>query len=325
MGSRSLSASSGRQDPQNITPDDDSQSHHAFSPGSDQDGQSPQVLDGSTAEGGLAATPIGMSCKNCGTSTTPLWRRDEEGRPQCNACGKSFVRLSKSLADILAGLYQKLHGAPRPIAMTKTVIKRRKRVPAVGAPSGRGDSVNPSQSENSPGNASIALPNTPQTAANSVQQTHAQSLEVERPVSGATSNPPSAEPRGSPAGYAARIQPFKAGSDVLGVQGRSSNAMPISIPANNDLNGPDRKRPWWIDNMDRDNEAKEREAREREGVSQYSHIAYSRHRGFAFFIFLLHLIPSWRSVKGPTGPIPLPLTGPFTPPFLWLPFVLGQS
>jgi hypothetical protein len=34
----------------------------------------------------------------------------------------------------LIGLYHKLHGVPRPVAMKKTVIKRRKRVPAVGNP-----------------------------------------------------------------------------------------------------------------------------------------------------------------------------------------------
>ena len=192
----------------------------------------------------------------------------------------------KSLADILAGLYQKLHGVPRPVAMKKTVIKRRKRVPAVGASSGRGESVNPSQSENSPGNASVALPTTPQTAAISIQPTHDQALEAARPVFAATSNPPPAEHRGSPADSATKGQPISTSSDFLGLMRRPpQTAMPISIPARIDLNGSERKRPWWIDNRDREKEkeAKEREAREREGVSEYSCIEYSCRGGFYLF------------------------------------------
>lgn len=56
---------------------------------------------------------VGLCCTNCHTSTTTLWRRNAEGEPVCNACG----------------LYMKLHGVPRPLAMKKESIQTRKRKP----------------------------------------------------------------------------------------------------------------------------------------------------------------------------------------------------
>ncbi|KAG2467737.1 transcription factor GATA-4 [Polypterus senegalus] len=60
-----------------------------------------------------ASRRVGLSCSNCHTSTTTLWRRNAEGEPVCNACG----------------LYMKLHGVPRPLAMKKEGIQTRKRKP----------------------------------------------------------------------------------------------------------------------------------------------------------------------------------------------------
>ncbi|OTF75567.1 GATA-binding protein 5-like protein, partial [Euroglyphus maynei] len=55
----------------------------------------------------------GMKCSNCTTTTTSLWRRNNNGDPVCNACG----------------LYFKLHGVPRPLTMKKDQIQTRKRKP----------------------------------------------------------------------------------------------------------------------------------------------------------------------------------------------------
>ncbi|KAL9546863.1 hypothetical protein MBANPS3_006461 [Mucor bainieri] len=56
-------------------------------------------------------TPTTTQCTNCNTTTTPLWRRNPEGKPLCNACG----------------LFLKLHGVVRPLSLKTDVIKKRNR------------------------------------------------------------------------------------------------------------------------------------------------------------------------------------------------------
>jgi len=55
----------------------------------------------------------GVQCANCHTSSTTLWRRNNQGEPVCNACG----------------LYFKLHNVNRPLTMKKEGIQTRKRKP----------------------------------------------------------------------------------------------------------------------------------------------------------------------------------------------------
>lgn len=61
------------------------------------------------AGSGESSTPT--TCTNCFTQTTPLWRRNPEGQPLCNACG----------------LFLKLHGVVRPLSLKTDVIKKRNR------------------------------------------------------------------------------------------------------------------------------------------------------------------------------------------------------
>lgn len=70
------------------------------------------------AASGDGNTPT--TCTNCFTQTTPLWRRNPEGQPLCNACG----------------LFLKLHGVVRPLSLKTDVIKKRNRGSGASLPVG---------------------------------------------------------------------------------------------------------------------------------------------------------------------------------------------
>ncbi|XP_059056016.1 transcription factor GATA-4-like isoform X1 [Achroia grisella] len=66
---------------------------------------------------------VGVTCANCRTANTTLWRRNNNGEPVCNACG----------------LYYKLHNVNRPLSMKKDGIQTRKRKPkSMGGHGGHG-------------------------------------------------------------------------------------------------------------------------------------------------------------------------------------------
>ncbi|XP_018373303.1 PREDICTED: uncharacterized protein LOC108767772 [Trachymyrmex cornetzi] len=64
-------------------------------------------------QSGNVAKKVDMSCTNCGTMTTTIWRRNMKGEMVCNACG----------------LYYKLHGVNRPVTMRRDTIHTRRRRP----------------------------------------------------------------------------------------------------------------------------------------------------------------------------------------------------
>ncbi|KAF4618049.1 hypothetical protein G7Y89_g14998 [Cudoniella acicularis] len=78
------------------------------SPGGSKHGSTTNLAGAAGVQG---ENGIPTTCTNCFTQTTPLWRRNPEGHPLCNACG----------------LFLKLHGVVRPLSLKTDVIKKRNR------------------------------------------------------------------------------------------------------------------------------------------------------------------------------------------------------
>ncbi|KAI0087548.1 hypothetical protein BDY19DRAFT_236478 [Irpex rosettiformis] len=109
----------------------------------------PKSMRNSHGEGRAQTVPrqesqeVVAQCYNCHTTATPLWRKDDEGKTVCNACG----------------LYYKLHGSARPISMKSDVIRKRARhdarrasgnsseTPSASPGASRHDSYSQTQSE----------------------------------------------------------------------------------------------------------------------------------------------------------------------------------
>ena len=88
------------------------------SPGGSKHGSTTNLAGAGGAQG---ENGVPTTCTNCFTQTTPLWRRNPEGHPLCNACG----------------LFLKLHGVVRPLSLKTDVIKKRNRGSGASLPVGR--------------------------------------------------------------------------------------------------------------------------------------------------------------------------------------------
>ena len=93
---------------------------------------------------------VPTTCTNCYTQTTPLWRRNPEGHPLCNACG----------------LFLKLHGVVRPLSLKTDVIKKRNRGSGNSAPIGTSRSKKAASRKNSVAQTPATTPTSTKTSAN---------------------------------------------------------------------------------------------------------------------------------------------------------------
>ncbi len=108
---------------------------------------------------------VPTTCTNCFTQTTPLWRRNPEGHPLCNACG----------------LFLKLHGVVRPLSLKTDVIKKRNRGSGATVPIGASGGAATRASKKMGAQPVTSGPNTRKNSV--VATTTAQTTQVTTPTS----------------------------------------------------------------------------------------------------------------------------------------------
>ena len=146
---------------------------------------------------------VPTTCTNCFTQTTPLWRRNPEGHPLCNACG----------------LFLKLHGVVRPLSLKTDVIKKRNRGSGNSAPIGTSRSKKAASRKNSVAQTPTT---TPTTTKNSVTDSDSPKSNTGSTTSGNSAPTPTSS------GYADK--PIKAVIPIAPGPPKPTTQPPVSAP-----------------------------------------------------------------------------------------------
>ncbi|OAX33978.1 glucocorticoid receptor-like (DNA-binding domain) [Rhizopogon vinicolor AM-OR11-026] len=148
----------------------------------------------SSGSGEVVETIGSAQCYGCHTTATPLWRKDDEGKIVCNACG----------------LYYKLYNSVRPIRIKSDIIRKRSRY----------DARVPCTSLTEPTSASN-IPSTPSEPPSQTQtQTQTQTPSASPSVSCRPPPPPSPSPILAPDNTTQPIASHRS-SELMGALGET--------------------------------------------------------------------------------------------------------